>query len=151
MRSCFFIFEEKNINAVTVFLHSYCDESFEEIQWNILKNGDGLFYIRIYPAEELFIYIEDKSYFYKLSNMQYPLLYCQVDISGRHDGTPEIRRLLTQLFSKVRGYAMDDYTDYFWTHKEIYNNVLIEGHRFFDYLGWYEENTFKRKNNTPLT
>jgi hypothetical protein len=143
LRSCFFVFEEQNRDIVTDLLHSYCDcdesNSHEGKHWNILKNGDGLLYISLHPAEKLFDDIEDKAYFYKLNNMRFPLLCCQIDVSGRYDGTPEIRRLLTQLFIKVKGYAMDEYTDYFWTYNEIYSNAMIEGHRFFDYVGWHEE------------
>jgi hypothetical protein len=135
VRSCFFIFEEQNKNVIKDFLSSCCGESHDEKQWNILKNGAGLLYISIYPAEKLFNEIENNTHFYKTGNMQPPLLCCQIDVSGRYDGTPEIIYLFTRLFDRVKGYAMDDYTDYFWSFEEIKNNVLVEGHRFFDFSG----------------
>lgn len=141
MRSVFFIFEEKEKKTVTNLLDCLCDESFfiknDDKQWNIIS-GKGALYIYIYPAEELFAEIEneDKTYFYKLNSMNHPLLNCQIDISGRFDGTIEVKNLLTQLLESVNGYAMDDYTGYFWSSEQIKNGSLVEGHPFFDYKGW---------------
>ena len=152
MRSIFFIFEEQNKDSVASFLDRHCDESWTEgqyKQWNIYKNGDALFYIRdIEPIESLLNDMEEdeKQDLARQNNLQPPLLYSMIDISGRHEGTAEVKALLAQLFSIARGYAMDDFTSHLWSYDEIDKSVSIKGHMFFDYNGWYEEKQKKRNN-----
>ena len=152
MRSILFVFEEINKNNVANFLDRHCDESWTEgqyKQWNILKNGDPIFYIRnIEPIELLLNGMEEdeKQDVISQNNLLCSLLCCQIDISGRHEGTPEIKALLSQLFSATRGYAMDDFTNHLWSYDEIENDVSVKGHGFFDNDGWYEENNRKRNN-----
>ena len=144
MRSIFFIFEEQNKNIVASFLDEHCDQSWTEgqyKQWNILKNGNPIFYIRdIEPIESMLFGMEEdhKQDIFRQNNLQCSLLYCQIDISGRYEGTPDVQALLSRLFNTVRGYAMDDFTSHLWSYDEIENDVLIEGHVFFDNDGWYE-------------
>ena len=149
MRSVFFIFEKQNEEAVIDFLDEYCDQSFyvnQDKQWNVLKDGDGLFYIYQISPDELFAKMEDKTYFNKLDTMEKPLSVWQADISGRHNGRPEIKDLFIALLSKIHGYAVDDYTDYFWSLAEIKADEKIMNHPFFDYTGWYQS----KKEGSPM-
>lgn len=137
MRSVFMLFETRHRDAVVEFLDQYCDEKFkkrETTQWNVLKNGDGMFYIDEISMDQLLMEIGDDSpYLYILETLQKPLCCWQIDISGRHDGTVEIKQLLHELLSQINGFAMDDFTEYFWTLEEIENGTLVEGRAFFDY------------------
>ena len=69
-----------------------------------------------------------------------PSAYVQIDISGKIPGDREVRKTVLGLLSSVSGsLAQDDYTDHLWTLREIYERSVVEGHPFFDYLGWQEE------------
>ncbi|MFD3687183.1 hypothetical protein ACFWTE_20490 [Nocardiopsis sp. NPDC058631] len=56
----------------------------------------------------------------------------QADISGRVDGTAEIRRLV-ELLLEHGGRAVDDYSAHPWTLEEIESGAVVGGLRFFDF------------------
>ena len=60
-------------------------------------------------------------------------------VSGRFPGDDEVREFLFALLARFDGVAQDDYTEHLWTAAEIAEGRLVQGHRFFDYRGWYEE------------
>lgn len=66
-----------------------------------------------------------------------------VDVSGRVDGTAEVRRLTSALLARG-GVAMDDYSDHAWTAEQIADDVTVDGLRFFDFRGHYERNRLTR-------
>ncbi|MCT2279749.1 hypothetical protein M3G91_19235 [Micromonospora chalcea] len=66
-----------------------------------------------------------------------------VDVSGRVDGTAEVRRLTSVLLGRG-GVAMDDYSDHVWTAEQIAADVTVDGLRFFDFRGHYERNRLAR-------
>lgn len=68
----------------------------------------------------------------------HPTWALQVDVSGRIDGTAEVRSLLSRLLEHG-GVAVDDYSDHCWTLRELENGVRIEGLAFFDFRGHYEK------------
>lgn len=140
MRSVFILIDRKDREKVIHFLNKYCNDTFvamDHEQWNVRKDGDAIFYIYETSAEELFSEMEEKTYFDKLDGEHKRYACWQIDISGRHDGTAEIKQLLGALFSELSGFVVDDYTDYFWTFSEIDNDTRVEGHTFFDHVGWY--------------
>ncbi|MGC4805436.1 hypothetical protein [Micromonospora sp. DT233] len=61
----------------------------------------------------------------------------RVDVSGRVDGTAEVRRLTLALLAQG-GIAMDDYSDHPWTAAEIADDVAVDGLRFFDFRAYHE-------------
>ncbi|RBQ05616.1 hypothetical protein DQE82_25165 [Micromonospora sp. LHW51205] len=67
----------------------------------------------------------------------------QVDVSGRVDGTVEVRRLTLTLLGRG-GVAMDDYSDHVWTAEQIAADATVDGLRFFDFRGHYERNRLAR-------
>ena len=141
MRSVFIVTDVTDREKVIDFLDNNCDQTFvtrDRQQWNIFKDEDGLFYIYEISADELFSELEGKTYFNRLDRGCKKYACWQIDISGRHAGTAEIKRLLGVLLSEFDAYAVDDYTNYFWTLHEIDNDVLVEGHTFFDHVGWYD-------------
>ncbi|MGC5021317.1 hypothetical protein [Micromonospora sp. DT47] len=68
---------------------------------------------------------------------QRPSWAFQIDVSGRVDGTAEVRRLTLTLLAQG-GIAMDDYSDHPWTAEEIANDVAVDGLCFFDFRTHYE-------------
>ncbi|WP_223596684.1 DUF3888 domain-containing protein [Neobacillus bataviensis] len=147
MRSVILIFEDDKQDAIIRFFDSYCNESFgewPEKQWNVLVNDDACLYINpIFEYEDDFIPfiedIEDEDSLKILKEIDNNVVLWGIDISGRHDGRKEVTELIIQLFSVESGYAIDDYTDHFWTMEEIQNKKLIKGHAFFDFKGCYLE------------
>lgn len=67
----------------------------------------------------------------------HPTWGVQVDISGRIDGTAEVRRLAALLLRRG-GVAFDDYSEHAWTLQEIESGTAIEGLRFFGFRTYYE-------------
>jgi hypothetical protein len=61
----------------------------------------------------------------------------QIGISGRIDGTAEVRQLV-ELLLKHGGVAVDDYSAHPWTLQEIRSGAMVGGLRFFDYRAHHE-------------
>jgi len=66
----------------------------------------------------------------------HPTWALQVIVSGRIDGTDEIRAFAAQLL-KNGGVAVDDYSDHCWTLEEIESDLKIDGLSFFDFRAHY--------------
>ncbi|MFI5964745.1 hypothetical protein ACIA8J_21535 [Streptomyces asoensis] len=66
-----------------------------------------------------------------------PTWAVQVNISGRIDGTAEVRDLAALLLRRG-GVAFDDYSEHAWTLREIESGAEIEGLRFFDFRAYHE-------------
>lgn len=69
----------------------------------------------------------------------HPTWALQVNISGRIDGTSEIRAFAAQVLNHG-GIAVDDYTTHCWTLQEIESNLTVDGLAFFDFRTHYELN-----------
>lgn len=66
-----------------------------------------------------------------------PTWAVRADVSGRIDGTAEVRHLATLLL-RQGGVAFDDYSEHAWTLGEIESGTAIEGLRFFDFRAYHE-------------
>ena len=64
-----------------------------------------------------------------------PNVCAGVDISGRFPGDAEVRAFVCQLLNAFSGIAQDEYTNHCWTCEQIQQNILVQGHGFFDYKG----------------
>lgn len=139
MRSVFLVFESRLSECISKFLDDYCVMNSNCIppvkQWIVLCNNDPCLYIDNIPLCENDLCFEDLGIPPLLSYMENPVVW-SVDISGRHDGTTEVMGLATALLSEFPIHLMDDYTNHFWTLEEITDNKKIEGHCFFDHIGW---------------
>ncbi|MFE4175725.1 hypothetical protein ACFRR7_27410 [Streptomyces sp. NPDC056909] len=69
----------------------------------------------------------------------HPTWAVQIDISGRIDGTAEVRQLVALLLEHG-GVAIDDYSAHPWTLQEIDSGVVNAGLRFFDFRAYHELN-----------
>ena len=67
-----------------------------------------------------------------------------VDVSGRIDGTSEVRGLVLTILGDG-GVAVDDYSGHAWTSEEIAANVMIDGLRFFDFKTYHQ-----RSGDAPI-
>lgn len=68
----------------------------------------------------------------------HPTWALAVNVSGRVDGTEEIRAFAAR-FLETGGVAVDDYSDHCWTLREIESGLKIDGLGFFDFQGHYEK------------
>jgi hypothetical protein len=59
----------------------------------------------------------------------------QIDISGRVEGTADVRQLLKLLLASG-GVAFDDYTDHAWSLPEIIDGSTFNGLCFFDFKNY---------------
>jgi len=59
----------------------------------------------------------------------------QVDVSGRIDGTSEVRWLTMKLL-ECGGVATDDYSEHCWTRAQIESGATVGHLRFFDFEGY---------------
>jgi len=67
----------------------------------------------------------------------HPTWALQLDITGRIDGTDEVRGLAALLLDHG-GVAYDDYSSHAWTLQEIEDGFVVDGLRFFDFRTAYE-------------
>src|SRR4051812_22037225 len=66
-----------------------------------------------------------------------------INVSGRVDGTEQLRRLVLSLLD-VGGVAMDDYSDHAWTANDIRSGARYEGLSFFDFRGAHDRRSQRR-------
>ncbi|MFF4041347.1 hypothetical protein [Streptomyces sp. NPDC001816] len=66
----------------------------------------------------------------------HPTWAVQIDISGRIDGTAEVRQLV-ELLLEHAGVATDDYSAHPWTLQEIKSGAVNDGLRFFDFRTYH--------------
>ncbi|MDQ2087026.1 hypothetical protein RBH29_11365 [Herbivorax sp. ANBcel31] len=145
MRTVFAFFHQADRNNIVECLNTICTNN-QNIQWVYLKKGDVVLYIEFDDKKYLMndLYNEEEQETQLLLSLLQEReldLILQIDISGRHSGTEEVIILLKALLSKFDGVAIDDYTSHAWTLDEIANGYLFKNHLFFDYDGWYKENT----------
>jgi hypothetical protein len=67
----------------------------------------------------------------------HPTWAVRAEISGRIDGTAEVRRLVALLLEHG-GVATDDYSAHPWTLREIESGAVVGGLRSFDYRTYHE-------------
>jgi hypothetical protein len=59
------------------------------------------------------------------------------EVTGRTGGQREVCAFTRQLLTRHEGVAQDDYTVHLWKQAEIEAGVKVEGHGFFDTIGWW--------------
>ncbi len=67
----------------------------------------------------------------------HPTWAVQVDISGRIDGTAEVRQLAALMLGHG-GVAFDDYSEHPWSLVEIEAGTAVDGLGFFDFRAYHE-------------
>jgi hypothetical protein len=61
-----------------------------------------------------------------------PTLTIMADVSGRHQGRPEVLDFLKSLFAHWPGVVQDD-SEEVWSPLEVFADRRQNGRRFFDY------------------
>lgn len=106
-------------------------------------NADWCYPNRLDPVLNIEIYSLDdyKNHgvpqdYYSIRSMldRDPTLYILVEVSERHAGGPEMRKLAIDVFSKFDGVAFDNsYYDYWWVLKVVKDKDTPDGYLYFDY------------------
>jgi hypothetical protein len=140
MRSAYVYLKGPKTDALVSFLDSICTKRKDfDATWLVETDNDPVLYIDFYEKKYWDeIEPQDWKELVKKLGAEPELSIC-VDISGRHPGKDELFSFLELLLTSYEGVVLDDYTEYAWNIKEILDGELIEGHPFFDYIGWYEE------------
>jgi hypothetical protein len=129
MRSVFAI-PRRGLSDVTASLDALSPDQRDP--WLV----DEVLYITIVTVEDEFWESDGFEGMHNASAHQ-PGWIVMVDVSGRADGTVEVRRLLRTLLDQG-GAAFDDHSDHPWTLAEIESDARFDGLTFFDFRGAYE-------------
>lgn len=101
--------------------------------WLHMADDDPCLYIRILQADEAESWFpEELAPALRHFGGVVPLTVV-ADVSGRHDGTTQVRQLAVALLSRFKGIAEDEYSDRLWSLDEIQRDACVDGHRFFDF------------------
>ena len=109
--------------------------------WIAYESDDPVLYIRVGSSQNE---LEPDELHRLRTTLGERVTTVSADVSGRHAGDLAVRSLVSDLLTRFRGLAQDDYTSHFWTLREIQASTTVEGHPFFDYAGWHSSNTEER-------
>ena len=70
------------------------------------------------------------------------------DVSGRHAGNEQVDAFVKLVLERFDGLAQDDDWEHFWSLAELTGGDRVQGHPFFDTIGWYEERNRKQELGT---
>jgi hypothetical protein len=59
-----------------------------------------------------------------------PAVTVAANLSGRHEGSPQVREFVDELLSRFRGVAEDDFALRFWTRDEVVEDAVVDGRPF---------------------
>ncbi len=136
MRSVVVHLKDVSEPTVVAFLTENYRVLPEPTCWTAEKKGDPVLYIDFY--RDLNTEAEEEDWFALLEYFRgEPAVSVIADVSGRHDGTEEVRSFVCGLLRAFSGVAEDEYTHHLWSREEVERGAIVEGHPFFDYLGWY--------------
>ena len=139
MRSIFVFLKKVKQEKVVDKLNDIC-ENYANLQWILKKQDDPVLYIKFDNDNSILNDLEEDTKSRINIMLSGELGYIiAIDISGRHHGEEELLLVLNKLLKSFQGFAMDDFTEQLWTIDEIIKGEKKENHRFFDYIGWYDE------------
>ncbi|WP_327748518.1 hypothetical protein [Streptomyces europaeiscabiei] len=139
------------MRSVFVFPAGERDETVALLDGCLPRQGD-----QWCPDGNLYIEIDDEQTGHLFSDWEpehvaiveaavgyHPAWAVSIDISGRIDGTAEVRQVVALLLRRG-GAAVDDYSAHAWMLQEIESGAVVDGLRFFDCLTYH-----KRKYGGP--
>lgn len=98
--------------------------------WLLKVDEDVCLYIDLYRAGAT----EDDEWHTRFpSRGGPPAVSVIADISGRHEGWPEVREFVTQILGAFDGVATDDDWLHLWSLGEVQNDRVIGGRKFGDW------------------
>jgi hypothetical protein len=105
--------------------------------WSECVDGDPCLYIEFYRHHTIEFAAEELQLLKSHFAGEIPLSVI-ANVSGRHDGTPQVVRFVTTLLARFSGVATDEFTEHLWLRSEIEQDFRYDGLAFFDYRGFYE-------------
>jgi hypothetical protein len=134
--------------AAKADVHQFLSELYpsEGSTWVMEGENTGCLYIQFSEKND-FIEPEWNEFIESLSYV--PSIVVDVRVSGRFAGVQEVKAFLSTILGKFDGHTMDDYTRHAWTLEDALSGRLVEGHPYFDYLGWYDEYNRDRGEKHP--
>jgi hypothetical protein len=95
--------------------------------WLMEVDGDPRLYIEIYHDGP----VEDDEWHTRFSSCGGPPAVSVIaNISGRHDGWPEVREFVARVLGTFDGVATDDDWSHLWSHDEVQSDSVVAGRRF---------------------
>jgi hypothetical protein len=137
MRSVLIHLRSATENGVTAFL-AQTYPSPQAPPWLLPQADDPVLYIELYrdmdaeyEPEELRSLADDLK--------GRPSISIIAHVSGRHNGDKEVLQFIDVVLGAFDGVAQDGYTPHCWTREQVMSGHEVQGHRFFDYNGWFKE------------
>ena len=106
--------------------------------WIHAINGDACLYIDFNPYSKNEHEADDWSELVHGLGCE-PQVVVTANVSGRHPGDEQVRQFIKTMLTAFEGVAHDEYTAHCWSRDEVLSNHKIQGHHFFDYQGWFDE------------
>ena len=136
MRSVFVHLKEATEDNAALWLSSFTYAQGLKAPWLYPDSKNATLYINFYRDYQEF---EPEDYERLIATLGCaPSLSIIADVSGRVDGTTEVKYFVTAALRQFNGVGEDEYSTHFWTLEEIEDNILVEGLHFFDFKGAYK-------------
>ena len=123
---------------VGAFLTSRFESQPSGAQWIARVQGDPSLYINEVNGPEHFIPAEEWDRVVQLFGGE-PTVCIGADVSGRHVADGQAKAFAIELLRRFDGAVTDGFTEHLWTLHELVTDQVIEGHSFFDVVGWDED------------
>lgn len=130
MRSVFAHLKNVDPASVAAALDSICDQRDDiHDQWLCLSDGDPVLYVGFYTDHAVEYELDEWTRLTEALGCT-PSVSVVADVSGRHDGRPEVIAFLKALLDQFDGVVQDDFEPV-WTMQQVLNDDELQGHRFF--------------------
>jgi hypothetical protein len=95
--------------------------------WVLEVDGDACLYVDFYRDGP----VEDDEWHTRFSSRAGPPAVSVIaDISGRHEGWPEVRDFVARVLGTFDGVATDDGWLHLWSRDEVQNDHVVAGRKF---------------------
>ena len=142
MRSVLLHLKQTNAESVALTLDEMCGGRYGSgLRWVYPSSSQAVLYVNFYADYERFepeVWAAVRS---KLGTQ--PDVSIIAEVTGRTGGKREVWAFTRHILTRYEGVAQDDYTVHLWSHEEIEQGVKVEGHAFFDTIGWWHARSTK--------
>ncbi len=130
MRSVFVYLKNVDKAKVVVALDKICDQRGALLDgWICLTKGTPVLYVDFYTDLEIEFEPDDWTRLIDSLGCK-PSVSVTANVSGRHNGRPEVIAFLKALLDKFEGVVQDD-SESIWTMQEVLSGDIKEGRGFF--------------------
>jgi hypothetical protein len=132
MRSAGVIFKNSTLINVIEWLNQFGVKAYRENQWCYLSSQkEVIFYMWLYNTLKNDFESDQIQELTKILSGE-PSVWISIQIPGRFDSRGEVRLFVITLLKEFEGIAFDDDTNHWWSLADIENDLIFDGHRFFD-------------------